>query len=106
MTVNPCAEILVRILPDASRNSTNASQRERWKNLPVDPSYFDDCILHPINYIAQENYERKLYCFECEEIVFHDGKGDSIWTTNGSGFMDGLPKQISVMIRKGKHRLA
>ncbi|KAL6229327.1 hypothetical protein BDW75DRAFT_235293 [Aspergillus navahoensis] len=79
--------------------------RERWKNLPVDPSYFDDCILHPINYIAQENYERKLYCFKCEEIVFHDGKGEEIWTTKGSGFMDGLPKQISVMIKKGKHRL-
>ncbi|PYI11730.1 hypothetical protein BO78DRAFT_358393 [Aspergillus sclerotiicarbonarius CBS 121057] len=84
----------------------NILQRERWKELPVDSSHFDDCILHPINYIAQENYERKLYCFQCEEIVFHNEEGDTIWTITGSGFMDGLPKQVSVMIRKGKHRFA
>ncbi|GKZ40053.1 hypothetical protein AbraIFM66950_002108 [Aspergillus brasiliensis] len=87
-------------------NSAAETLRERWKNLPVEPSYFDDCILHPINYIAQENYERKLYCFECEEIVFNDGKGEEIWKTSGSGFMDALPKQVSVMIKKGKHRLS
>jgi hypothetical protein len=84
----------------------NTLQRDRWKELPVDPSHFDDCILHPINYIAQENYERKLYCFGCEEIVFHNEEGGVIWTTTGSGFMDTLPKQVSVMIRKGKHRFA
>lgn len=81
------------------------SQRGRWKE-DVDPEFFDVCIRHPINYIAQENYERQLYYFECEEIIFHDGKGDKIWAIKGSGFIDGLPKQVSVMIRKGKHRFA
>lgn len=90
---------------DMSTYITPEILRERWKELPVDPSYFDDCILHSINYIAQENYERKLYCFECEEIVFYNEKGDAVWTTEGSGLMDGLPKQTSVVIRRGRHRL-
>lgn len=90
MSAHPAAEIL----------------HQRWKNLPVEPTYFDECILHPINYIAQENYERRLYCFECEEIIFNDEKGDEIWKTSGSGFMDALPRQTSVMIKNGKHRLA
>ncbi|KAL4891321.1 hypothetical protein BDV59DRAFT_194301 [Aspergillus ambiguus] len=85
---------------------TQETLRERWKELPVDPSTFDDCIHHPIIYIALENYERKLYCFQCEEIAFHNVEGDPIWSTTGSGFMDGLPKQVSVMIKEGKYRFA
>lgn len=86
----------VQVWRDCRRKSTIVWQYDRFRELPVDPSYFDDYILHPINYILQENYERKLYCLECEEIRFHDGRGEEIWKTKGSGFMDDLPKQVSI----------
>ncbi|KAL2784141.1 hypothetical protein BJX66DRAFT_330174 [Aspergillus keveii] len=86
-------------------NTTTEILRERWKELTVDPSFFEDCTLHTISYIAQEDRERKLYYFECEEIIFYDSKKDAVWTTKGSGLMDRLPKQTSVVIRKGKYRL-
>lgn len=77
------------------------SQRSRWRKLAVPLDFFA-----AINYILAENYERKLYCFECESIEFQNEKGERIWTTTGDGQMDMLPANISVYIVRGKLRTA
>ncbi|QSS60800.1 hypothetical protein I7I51_05603 [Histoplasma capsulatum] len=83
---------------------SNVSQRNRWKELAVPPGFFKDCKKHAINYILSENYERKLYCSECESISFQNEKGESIWSTAGDGQMDALPAKVGVYIVRGKSK--
>lgn len=79
--------------------------RTRWKPLNVPTSFFDNCNKHAINYILPENYERKLYCFDCESIEFQNEKGERIWDTQGEGEMDTLPSKVGVYIVRGKSRV-
>ncbi|EAS29504.3 uncharacterized protein CIMG_08250 [Coccidioides immitis RS] len=85
---------------------TEEALRSRWSKLAVSADFFANCKKHAINYILAENYERKLYCFECESIEFQNEKGERIWTTAGDGQMDMLPANIGVYIVRGKSRTA
>lgn len=64
------------------------------------PNFFEDCKRHAINYILAENYERQLYCFQCESIEFQNEKGERISSTTGDGQMDGLPAKVGVYIAR------
>ncbi|PVH94113.1 hypothetical protein DM02DRAFT_618850 [Periconia macrospinosa] len=55
------------------------------------------------NYILAENYERRIYFLECENIDFQNRKGENIWSTKGDGQID-LPAQVGVYIIRGKSR--
>ncbi|KAJ5803206.1 uncharacterized protein N7503_005656 [Penicillium pulvis] len=79
--------------------------RSHWKPLTIKSEAFDKCYKHSVNYLLKENYERVLYCFECERIEFHDEKGKVIWSTVGSGMMDPFPVDVQVFIVHGKIRL-
>lgn len=68
------------------------------------PSYFDGCDRHPMNWIAPEKEERRLFCFGCEAIKFVKGLGTTIWTTSGDGEMV-LPPGVEVWIRYGKSKI-
>jgi len=74
-----------------------------WKSLQKPADFFKDCKTHAINYIFPENYERKYYFFDCEDIAFQNEQGKTIWSTSGSGEMD-LPAKVGVYIVRGKMR--
>jgi len=75
--------------------------RDRWESLTVDADFFEGCRKHAINLIFAENYERKIYFFECENIDFQNELGETIWSTSGNGQMD-LPARVGVRINRGR----
>lgn len=91
---------------DITPGVSQESLRALWKPLTVPPSFFDDCNKHPVNYILPENYERRLYCFDCENIEFQDEQGERIWSTQGEGEMDCLPPKVGVYIVRGKSSIS
>lgn len=106
MTPGVSQESLVRPLELIFVNILTTLQRALWKPLTVPPSFFDDCNKHPVNYILPENYERRLYCFDCENIEFQDEQGERIWSTQGEGEMDCLPPKVGVYIVRGKSSIS
>lgn len=90
---SPCAQV------------ANVAQRARWNPLTVSEDFFTGCRQHPIYYIVAENYERKLYCLDCQNIDFQDERGQPIWSTTGDGEMNPLPPNIGVYIVRGKFKV-
>jgi hypothetical protein len=79
-------------------------QSEGWKKLSKDNSFFAGLKKEPIDYIKAVDYERKLYCFDCQNIEFQTEDGDRIWDTRGSGEMECLPRHVGVYIVWGTSR--
>ena len=79
----------------------NSPQKDLWKPLSVSSDYFIGCKKHAVVYIPPENYERKYYFLDCDNIAFQTETGETIWSTKGEGEMD-LPADVGLFIVKGR----
>jgi len=75
--------------------------RDRWESLTVDADFFEGCRKHAINLIFAENYERKIYFFECENIDFQNELGETMvykwkWTDGPpcTGWCSYQPREV------------
>lgn len=55
----------------------------------------------PILYIAQANEPRVYYFCDCDEILFHNIDGITIWTTKGSIYGP-IPNDVGCRMVRGK----
>ncbi|OJD26990.1 hypothetical protein ACJ73_01624 [Blastomyces percursus] len=75
--------------------------KSRWTKLDASSESFKYDLG---KYIWAEPSERKLFCFECENIDFQNEEGGRIWSTKGSGEIL-LPACVGVYIVRGKWKI-
>ncbi|KAJ6039106.1 hypothetical protein N7499_003087 [Penicillium canescens] len=73
---------------------------QRWDKLTKDKTFFekDNCKRQPIGYVYAAKHERRLYCYNCQNIDFQNENGTSILTKSGDGEMERLPPHVGVYI--------
>ncbi|KAF4881228.1 hypothetical protein CGCFRS4_v015768 [Colletotrichum fructicola] len=88
---------------DANADISQELLQTRWKTLSVDANFFTHCRKQPAKFIPWENYERKFYFYDCENISFQNNKGTEIWAVQGGGEID-VPAGVNIYIIRGKSR--
>ncbi|KAM3547651.1 hypothetical protein ARSEF4850_009891 [Beauveria asiatica] len=77
---------------------TEADLRDSWQDSTT--MQFADEHKKPVHLFEQASYDRDFYCKACEDILFKDENGITVWDTHGSGQIK-VPAGIRVLAKGG-----